>query len=101
MEENFKSHLKKLIYLKKLVLKLEHSGSHATFLNLNITISNGKISTELYNKCDDIFLLFACQTSIATFHGLFFIELCCLRSFVLQDRVLIMRGNNVKIEENL
>ena len=45
----------KEIYLKELVLKLEHSGSHTTFRNLNITISNGKISTKLYNKYDEFF----------------------------------------------
>ena len=29
------------IYSKELVLKLENRGSHATFLDLNTTISNG------------------------------------------------------------
>ena len=43
----------KEIYPKKLELKLEDSRSHATFLDLNITISNGKISAKLYDKCDD------------------------------------------------
>ena len=32
---------------KKLVLKLEDAKSHATFLDLNLTISNGKKSTSL------------------------------------------------------
>ena len=45
----------KEIYLKELLLKLEHSRSHAAFLNSNITISNGKISTKLYDKCGDFF----------------------------------------------
>ena len=43
----------KEIQPKELVLKLEHSGSDATFFDSNITISNSKISTKLYNKCDN------------------------------------------------
>ena len=45
----------KEIQPKELVLKLEHSGSDATFFDSNITISNSKISTKLYNKCDNFF----------------------------------------------
>ena len=41
--ENFQKSYKE-IYLKELVLKFEPSGYHAAFLNLNIAISNGKIS---------------------------------------------------------
>ena len=42
----------------KLVLKLEYSGSHAIFLDLDITINNGKISTKLYDKRNNFFLYF-------------------------------------------
>ena len=52
--------LYKDIYLKKLVLKLEYSGSPTIFLDLDITISNVKISTKLYDKRDDFFILYAC-----------------------------------------
>ena len=31
----------------------EHSRSHVTFSDMDIIISNGKISTKLYDKCDD------------------------------------------------
>ena len=37
-----------VIYSKELVLKLEYSRSHATFLDLDISIGNGKISSKLY-----------------------------------------------------
>ena len=33
----------KEIYPKELILKLEQSGTHVTFLDVNITKSNGKI----------------------------------------------------------
>ena len=38
----------------------KHSGSHATFLDLNVTINNGKISTKLCDKRDD----FLCCTHV-------------------------------------
>ena len=41
------------MYPKKLVLKLEHFGSHATVLHLNITINNGERSAKLYDKHDE------------------------------------------------
>ena len=41
------------IYPEELVLKLEHKGSHATFLDLDLTVENGKITTKLYDKRDD------------------------------------------------
>ena len=67
IEENLKSH--KEIYPMELVLKVEHSGSHATFLDLDIIISNDKMSTKLYDKRDDLFfMVYTCQTFIATFH---------------------------------
>ena len=31
----------------------EHSRSHAAFSDMDIIINNGKISTKLYDKCDD------------------------------------------------
>ena len=46
-------------YPKELVLKLEHSGSHATFPDLDITKSNDKISTKSCDKRDSF--LFYCK----------------------------------------
>ena len=46
-------HSYKEIYPKELVLKLEHNGSHATFLDLDLSIDNGKITSKLYDKRDD------------------------------------------------
>ena len=54
--ENFQTSYKE-IYPKGLVLKLEHSGYQAAFLDLNIAISNGKISTTLYDKHEDFFFV--------------------------------------------
>ena len=57
------------------------------FLDLDITLSNGKISTKLYDKRDNFyFLLYECQAFIATFHHLFYgtvtyETLCIARSF--------------------
>ena len=42
----------KNIYPEELELKLEHSGSHATFLNLDITIQEGRFVYKLYDKRD-------------------------------------------------
>ena len=44
-------------HFKELVLKLEQSTPLAAFLDLNITVGNGKISTKLYDKCDDFFIV--------------------------------------------
>ena len=41
------------IYPEELELKLEHSGSHASFLNLDITISENKFVYKLFDKRDD------------------------------------------------
>ena len=41
------------IYPIELELKLEHSGSEATFLNLHIRIENGKFVHSLYDKRED------------------------------------------------
>ena len=49
-----------------MVLKLEYSEFHATFIDLNIPLSNGKVSIKLYDKHDDFFLLSACQTCDGT-----------------------------------
>ena len=43
----------KEIYPKEVVLKLEHSGSHTTFLEIEYPIRNGKISPKVYKKRDD------------------------------------------------
>ena len=40
------------IYPPELDLKLEHSGTHATFLNLDITVRDGKFVFKLYDKRD-------------------------------------------------
>ena len=40
------------IYPEELELKLEHSGSHASFLNLDITIREGKFVYKLFDKRD-------------------------------------------------
>lgn len=42
----------KEIYPEELELKLEHSGSHASFLNLDITIREGKFVYKLFDKRD-------------------------------------------------
>lgn len=41
------------IYPTELELKKEHSGNHGTFLNLDITISEGRFIYKLYDKRDD------------------------------------------------
>ena len=63
----------KKVYSKELALKLKHSGSHATFPDLNIITCNRKKSTKMYDKRDDFFFffLFACQAFIAAPHHLF------------------------------
>ena len=43
----------KEIYPKELELKLEHNGLHATFLDLDLSIENGKISSKIYDKRED------------------------------------------------
>ena len=74
-----------------MVLKLEHSGYHATFLDLNITIRNVKISNKFYNKRDDFFFFIVRMPSFhsnippTVFYSVF------LRSFVLQDIVFSSR----------
>ena len=40
------------IYPEELELKLEHSGNHATFLNLDINITEGKFIYKLFDKRD-------------------------------------------------
>ena len=77
----------KEIYREALVIKLEHSGSHVSFLDLDVYISNGKVSANLYDKRDS-FLLHACQIFIKFCH-LFSMELRCPRSLVFQDHFLL------------
>ena len=65
----------KEVYPKELALKLEHSGSNSTFLDMNITISNGKISAKMYDKRGDFsfFCLYAKlskQHPIICFYGI-------------------------------
>ena len=40
------------IYPKELELKCEHQGNHATFLELDITIEEGRFVHKLYDKRD-------------------------------------------------
>ena len=42
------------IYPNELELKVEHSGSHASFLNLDITIKEGLFVNKLFDKRDYI-----------------------------------------------
>ena len=41
------------IYPEELELKVEHNGNHATFLNLDISVIEGKFVYKLYDKRDD------------------------------------------------
>ena len=41
------------IYPEELVLKVEHQGTHASFLNLDINIVDGRFIYKLYDKRDD------------------------------------------------
>ena len=50
-EEFQKSYME--IYPPELELKLEHIGTHATFLDLDLTLDKGKIISKLYDKRDD------------------------------------------------
>ena len=43
---------KTIIYPPKLQLKVEHSGTHATFTNLEITVKDGVFIYKLIDKCD-------------------------------------------------
>ena len=58
----------KKVYPKELALKLKHSGSHATFPDLNIIISNRKKSTKVYDKRDDFFLFFCLHAKLSWQH---------------------------------
>ena len=59
----------KEIYPKEPELKLEYSGSQATFLDIDTAKGNGTISSKLYDKCCDFsFFCYACQAFITTFH---------------------------------
>ena len=77
--------LYKDIYPNELELKVELSGSHASFLNLDITIKEGLFVYKLFDKRDAFpFLSFVCLTSPATFRFL----------FLPKTRELIHRLNN-------
>ena len=54
--------------MKSFISLCSESGSEATFLDLEIITSNGKISTKLLtNVITFLFLFYACQTLISTF----------------------------------
>ena len=67
----------KYIYSRELELKIEHSGTHATFLNLDNTVKDGVfiykllISVMLF----PFFLLFVCLTLIVASSNQYFILL--------------------------
>ena len=73
--------------------KVGNSGSHATFLDLDISISNGKISSKLYGKLEDFLFLIARMPNShinipsSIFYGTVFL---CPRGFVLQDHLLLL-----------
>ena len=64
------------IYPPVLQLKVEHSGTHVTFLNLDITVNDGVFIYKHFDKGDAFpFLSFACHTLIVTFPNQYFILL--------------------------
>ena len=76
--------LYKEIHPKKLVLRLGHSGSHTTFLDLDIAISNDKISTKLHNKRDDFSIFISLRRNFhrsihhLLFYWLMMSEISCI-----------------------
>ena len=50
---NLFGEIQREIYPEELELKLEHSGSHASFLNLDITILEGEFVYKLFDKRDN------------------------------------------------
>ena len=66
-DEGVFNYVYKDIYPTELQLKVEHSGTHATFLNLDITVKNGVFIYKLIDKRDAfLFLSFACLTFMIT-----------------------------------
>ena len=69
------------IYPLELELKCEHQGTHATFLDLDINVSNGIFIYKLFDKRDDFpFLSSACLILVAIFHHMFFMDQLCRNS---------------------
>ena len=52
------------IYPLELHLKIEHSGTHTTFLNLDITVKDGFFIYKLFDKCDAFPFFIVHKTSI-------------------------------------
>ena len=52
------------IYHPELLLKVEHSGTHATFLNLDITVKDGMFIYKLFDKRDAFPLFIICMPYI-------------------------------------
>ena len=46
------NNVSKDIYPPELEMKVEHSGTHATSLNLDVTVKNGVFIYKLFDKCD-------------------------------------------------
>ena len=68
------------IYQPELQLKCEHSGDHATFLELDITIVDGIFVYKLFDKRDDLpFLLLECQMSVVIYHSTISMDPSCWR----------------------
>ena len=65
----------------ELQLKVEHSGSHGTFLNLDIPVKDGAFFYKHFDKRDEFrFLSFACLTVIVTSPNQYFILLLLVNS---------------------
>lgn len=70
---------------------MEYSGSHNNFLDLDITIGNGKISTKLHDKRDDFFFV----VCMPNFHGN--IPISIFYGSVMPAIFLIARSSSVII----
>ena len=94
----------KTIYPEELDLKLEHEGTHATFLDLDITIRDRVFVYKLFDKRDNFPFLIVCMPHVASnipsfiFYGATFSEIlrigrCCLLvdDFIARVGVLLKR----------
>ena len=64
------------IYPAKLELKVEHNGSHATFVDLDISTDKGKLIYKMFDK-RDAFISLECHQLQVTYHLSFFIFPLC------------------------
>ena len=76
----------KYIHPIELELELEHSGKHATFLDLDIKIEDGVFAYKLFDKRDEFSSFIICMPhfesniSPTTFYGFIFSEFLCIYS---------------------